>query len=184
MQFHLIDHIASVMTDLESMAEFYRDPMGCSVEQRRIGEADYDVYGMEPALHFEDPEGDRIELTGTAIGTVEDLPELASERCGACRADAPQVTTREIEDLSRMIPEWKIVEREGINRLERDFRFPDFGGALAFANCVAEAAEREGHHPEILTRWGGVTVTWWSHKIKGLHRNDFIMAAKTDAIVG
>jgi 4a-hydroxytetrahydrobiopterin dehydratase len=184
MQIHLIDHIELGMTDLESVLEFYRDPLGCSVERRRIGEADYDAYGIEPTLHFEGPEGDRIELTGTAIGTAGDLPKLASERCGACRADAPLVATREIEDLSRMIPEWKIVEREGIHRLERDFRFPDFGGAVAFANCVAEAAEREGHHPEIITRWGGVTVTWWSHKIKGLHRNDFIMAAKTDAIVG
>jgi 4a-hydroxytetrahydrobiopterin dehydratase len=181
---NLISQIASVMTDLESMAEFYCDPLGYSEERRRIGGADYDVYGMEPALHFEDPEGDWSELTGTAIGTAEDLPGLASERCEACRADAPQVTAREIEEFSRMIPEWKIVEREGVNRLERDFRFPDFWEALAFANCVAEAAEREGHHPEILTRWGGVTVTWWSHKIKGLHRNDFIMAAKTDAIVG
>ena len=184
MQFHLTDQIASVMTDLESMAEFYCDPLGGSVERRRIGEADYDPYGMEPALYFDNPEEDRIERSGTPIGNAEDLLELASERCEACRADAPQVTTREIEEFSRMIPEWKIVEREGIHRLERDFRFPDFGGAVAFANCVAEAAEREGHHPEILTRWGGVTVTWWTHKIKGLHRNDFIMAAKTDAIVG
>ena len=144
MQFRLIDQIASVMTDLESMTEFYCDPLGSSVERRRIGEADYDAYGIEPALHFEGPERDRIELTGTTIGTAEDLPELASERCEACRADAPQVTTREIEEFSRMIPEWKIVEREGIHRLERDFRFPDFGGALAFANRVAEAAEREG----------------------------------------
>jgi len=195
MQFHLTDHSALGMTDLadhsalgmtdlESVLEFYRDPLGCSVERRRVGETDYEVYGMEPVLDFEDLEGDRIELTGTPIGTAEDLPKLASERCEACREYAPQVTAREIEEFSRMIPEWKIVEREGIHRLERDFRFPDFGGALAFANCVAEAAEREGHHPEIITRWGGVTVTWWSHKIKGLHRNDFIMAAKTDAIVG
>ena len=184
MQVHLTDSTELGMTDLESALEFYRELLEHPVERRRVGETDYDVYGMEPALHFEDLEGDRIELTGTPIGTAEDLPKLASERCEACREYAPQVTAREIEEFSRMIPEWKIVEREGIHRLERDFRFPDFGGALAFANCVAEAAEREGHHPEILTRWGGVTVTWWSHKIKGLHRNDFIMAAKTDAIVG
>ena len=184
MQTHLADSTALDMTDPEGVLEFYRELLEHPVGRRRAGETDYDVYGMEPALHFEDREGDRIELTGAAIGTAEDLSELASERCGACRADAPRVTAREIEELSRMIPEWKIVEREGIHRLERDFRFPDFGGAVAFANCVAEAAEREGHHPEILTRWGGVTVTWWTHKIKGLHRNDFIMAAKTDAIVG
>ena len=81
-----------------------------------------------------------------------------------------------------MIPEWKIVEREGIDRLERNFRFPDFVEALAFTNSVAEMAERDDHHPEILTSWGGVTVSWWSHEINGLCHTDFVMAAKTDAI--
>jgi 4a-hydroxytetrahydrobiopterin dehydratase len=184
MQTHLTDSTALGMTDLEGVLEFYREPLGHAAERRGVDETDYEVFGMERVLDFEDPEVDRIELTGTAIGTAKDLPKLASERCEACREYAPQVTPREMEEFSRMIPEWKIVEREGIHRLERDFRFPDFGGAVAFANCVAEAAEREGHHPEIVTRWGGVTVTWWTHKIKGLHRNDFIMAAKTDAIVG
>jgi 4a-hydroxytetrahydrobiopterin dehydratase len=66
--------------------------------------------------------------------------------------------------------------------LERSFQFPDFVEALAFTNRVAEKAEQVGHHPDILTQWGTVTVTWWSHKIKGLHRNDFIMAANTDAL--
>jgi 4a-hydroxytetrahydrobiopterin dehydratase len=89
---------------------------------------------------------------------------------------------QEIAELSPQIPEWKIVEREGIPRLERDFQFPDFAGALAFTNRVAEKAEQAGHHPDILTKWGMVTVAWWSHKIKGLHRSDFIMAAKTDAL--
>lgn len=58
------------------------------------------------------------------------------------------------------------------------FKFKDFAEALAFTNKVGQIAEEEGHHPSILTEWGGVTVTWWTHKIKGLHRNDFIMAAK------
>jgi 4a-hydroxytetrahydrobiopterin dehydratase len=65
-------------------------------------------------------------------------------------------------------------------RLERAFKFKDFAEALAFTIKVGEIAEAEGHHPALLTEWGRVTVTWWTHKIRGLHRNDFIMAAKTD----
>ena len=64
--------------------------------------------------------------------------------------------------------------------LERLFHFPSFADALAFTNRVGAIAEDEGHHPALLTEWGQVTVTWWTHKIRGLHRNDFIMAAKTE----
>jgi 4a-hydroxytetrahydrobiopterin dehydratase len=67
-------------------------------------------------------------------------------------------------------------------QLEKRFEFPDFAGALAFTNKVGEIAEEEGHHPKLTTEWGSVVVTWWSHKIGGLHRNDFIMAAKTDKL--
>ena len=83
--------------------------------------------------------------------------------------------------LAREVPGWRIVEREGIERLERVFAFPDFVKALAFTNRVGALAEEEGHHPALLTEWGRVTVTWWTHTIRGLHRNDFVMAAKTDA---
>lgn len=72
------------------------------------------------------------------------------------------------------------MEREGVKRLERVFKFKDFTEALKFTDRVGKIAEEEGHHPSILTEWGKVTVTWWTHKLKGLHRNDFIMAAKTD----
>ena len=106
---------------------------------------------------------------------------LASEKCVACRADAPRVTEAEMTELRRTVPEWRVVEQEGIPRLERTFRFPDFVQALEFTNRVGKIAEEEGHHPAILTEWGKVTVSWWTHKIRGLHRNDFIMAAKTDA---
>ncbi len=78
----------------------------------------------------------------------------------------------------------QIVEREQVKRLERGFKFKNFVDALAFTNKVGEIAEAEGHHPVIITDWGKVTVTWWTHKIKGLHRNDFIMAAKTDRLYG
>jgi 4a-hydroxytetrahydrobiopterin dehydratase len=110
------------------------------------------------------------------------MPELTGERCEACRRDSPRVTEAEIAELKPLIPEWELVEREGIPRLERVFRFPDFPQALAFTQRVGELAEEEGHHPALLTEWGRVTVTWWTHKIRGLHRNDFIMAAKTDRL--
>jgi 4a-hydroxytetrahydrobiopterin dehydratase len=109
---------------------------------------------------------------------------LASEKCVACRGDAPRLTEAEIAELLPTVGGWQVVERDGIARLERGFRFPDFVQALAFTDRVGEIAEAEGHHPAILTEWGRVTVTWWTHKIRGLHRNDFIMAAKTDALGG
>jgi 4a-hydroxytetrahydrobiopterin dehydratase len=106
-------------------------------------------------------------------------PALTQMKCVACREGEPTVTDAEMERFLAQVPGWKVVEREGIKRLERVFKFKDFVEALAFTNKVGTLAEAEGHHPAILTEWGRVTVTWWTHKIKGLHRNDFIMAAKT-----
>ncbi len=85
-------------------------------------------------------------------------------------------------ELLREIPEWRVVERDGVPRLERVFPFPDFAAALRFTDRIGALAEAEGHHPAILTEWGRVTVTWWTHAIRGLHRNDFVMAARTDRI--
>ena len=102
-------------------------------------------------------------------------------KCVACRGGEPTVTEVEMAQYQPLIPDWKIVERDGIRRLERVFKFKDFAQALQFTNKVGELAELEGHHPAMLTEWGRVTITWWTHKIKGLHRNDFIMAAKSDA---
>ena len=107
---------------------------------------------------------------------------LSAERCIACRPDSPRVTAAEIAELGRGVPAWSVIERDGIARLERVFRFPSFAAALAFTNRVGSLAEEQGHHPALLTEWGRVTVTWWTHAIHGLHRNDFIMAAKTDAL--
>jgi 4a-hydroxytetrahydrobiopterin dehydratase len=108
---------------------------------------------------------------------------LDEMKCEPCRGDVPILTDAEIDQYYRELQRWSVVERNGIKRLERSFDFKDFAEALAFTNKVGELAEREGHHPDILTEWGRVTVTWWTHKIKGLHKNDFIMAAKTDALL-
>ncbi|MDA4111562.1 MAG: 4a-hydroxytetrahydrobiopterin dehydratase [Thaumarchaeota archaeon] len=109
--------------------------------------------------------------------------ENAQTKCTACHAGEPTVTFEEIALLQPQVIGWSIVERNGINRLERVFKFKDFADALAFTNKIGQIAEEEGHHPSMLTEWGKVTVTWWTHKIKGLHRNDFIMAAKTDQLL-
>ena len=104
--------------------------------------------------------------------------------CVACRRDAPTVTEAEIAELRPQVPDWELVAPDGISRLRRVFGFDDFAQALAFTDAVGELAEEEGHHPALLTEWGRTTVTWWTHKIKGLHRNDFVMAAKTEELFG
>ena len=108
--------------------------------------------------------------------------ELLRLRCVPCRGGEPTLPDAEIVTLLKSIPKWSLVERDGIRRLERAFKFKDFAEALSFTNRLGELAESEGHHPVVLTEWGRVTVTWWTHKIRDLHRNDFIMAAKTDAL--
>lgn len=110
------------------------------------------------------------------------MSQLSQQACEACSIDAPRATDEEIRELQRHIPEWRIIERDGIMKLERAFSFRNFQQALAFTNRVGELAEEAGHHPALLTEWGRVTVTWWSHKLKGLHRNDFILAARTDEV--
>ncbi|HSM23658.1 MAG TPA: 4a-hydroxytetrahydrobiopterin dehydratase [Anaerolineaceae bacterium] len=105
---------------------------------------------------------------------------LKEMKCEPCRGNEPTVTEEEMTDLKPKVPEWEIIEQDGVKRLRRVFKFDNFAKALAFTNQVGEIAEDEGHHPELVTEWGKVTVTWWTHKIGGLHHNDFIMAAKTD----
>ena len=110
------------------------------------------------------------------------MSTLAEQKCVACRRDAPTVSDEEVAELRPEVPEWELVELDGIKRLRRVFAFDDFAEALAFTDAVGAAAEAEGHHPALLTEWGRTTVTWWTHKIRGLHRNDFVMAAKTDQL--
>jgi 4a-hydroxytetrahydrobiopterin dehydratase len=103
--------------------------------------------------------------------------------CVSCRDDESPLSDGEIGMLHPQIPEWQIKEVDGVKRLERVFRFKNFTQALQFTNKVGAIAEQEDHHPMIITEWGRVTVDWWTHKIGGLHKNDFIMAAKTDQLI-
>jgi 4a-hydroxytetrahydrobiopterin dehydratase len=93
--------------------------------------------------------------------------------------DSP-LTGAELGAYLAQAPQWKLIEEAGEQRIQRVFGFKNFSQALAFTNQVGAIAEQQDHHPAVLTEWGRVTVTWWTHAIKGLHRNDFIMAAKTD----
>ena len=111
------------------------------------------------------------------------MNKLTGKTCEACRAGAPLATQEEINEFMPQIPDWEIIEVNGVKQLRRIFIFDNFVDALSFSNKVGAIAEEEGHHPAILTEWGKVTVTLWTHKINGLHLNDFIMAAKTDELI-
>jgi len=108
--------------------------------------------------------------------------ELANLKCVACRGGDPALTEVEINDLKPDVPDWEIMELDGIQRLRRVYKLKDFVSALDFTNKIGVIAEEEDHHPLIITEWGRVTVQWWTHAVKGLHNNDFIMAAKTDRL--
>ena len=110
------------------------------------------------------------------------MSNLSQQECEACRADAPKISDEELRELMPKIPDWEVVVVDDIMRLRRVFSFANFEQAMAFSNRVGEIAEAAGHHPAILTEWGRVTITWWTHKIRGLHRNDLIMAARTDEL--
>ncbi len=110
------------------------------------------------------------------------MKDLADQKCEACKVGAPLVTTEQAEELQKKIPDWVVVEIDNVRRLKRTYRFKDFAEALSFTNKIGAIADTEGHHPSITTEYGSVTVSWWSHKIGGLHVNDFIMAARTDRL--
>lgn len=110
------------------------------------------------------------------------MTDLHQMKCVACRGGEPLLTGEEIAALQPEVPGWQVIEVEGVKRLERTFELKNFIEAVALTNKIAMVAEKEDHHPLIVTEWGRVRVQWWTHKIKGLHKNDFIMAAKTDQL--
>ena len=107
--------------------------------------------------------------------------DLASSSCEACRIDAPKVSDDEASLLIKEIEGWDVID-EGVKKLKKEFSFSNYSDSVDFSNKVADMADKEDHHPQIILEWGKVTVIWWSHKIKGLHKNDFICAAKTNKI--
>jgi 4a-hydroxytetrahydrobiopterin dehydratase len=107
---------------------------------------------------------------------------LAEKSCTPCRGGVPPLTPREAEQYRRQAPEWSLVD--DATRIERTYRFRNFRDAFGFVEQAARLAEDEGHHPDISFGWGYATVSLRTKKIKGLHENDFIMAAKLDRIAG
>ena len=110
------------------------------------------------------------------------MEKLVKRKCEACRADAPRVTDDELPILLKEIPDWQPITEDSVLMLRRVFKFNNYQESLEFTKKVAALADEEDHHPAILLEWGKVEVTWWTHKIGGLHRNDFIAAAKTDTL--
>ena len=106
---------------------------------------------------------------------------LADEQCVALSSGAAGASPAEVAELKPQVPGWTVVN-DGMDKLERSYTFESFAEALAFTNKVGAIAEEQGHHPQLTTEWGRTTVRWWTHAAGGLHRNDFIMAAKTDAL--
>ncbi len=105
---------------------------------------------------------------------------LADKRCAPCAQGAEPLKGEEIEEKKKELdPDWRVVDE---HHLEREFTFDDFRQALDFVNEVGELAEEQGHHPDIYLSYGKVKIQLWTHKIDGLHENDFIMAAKIDAL--
>ena len=99
------------------------------------------------------------------------MSDLASSTCEACRIDAPIVSDNEASMLLKEIEGWDLIN-DGIKKLKKEFSFSNYSDSVDFSNKVADMADKEDHHPQIILEWGKVTVIWWSHKIKGLHKND------------
>ena len=105
---------------------------------------------------------------------------LSKSRCMPCQGDVETLQNGEIEKLLRQLPAgWRVIDA---SRLEKEYLFKNFRDALDFVNKVGDLAESQGHHPDIYLAWGRVRLIIWTHKIGGLHNNDFILAAKADEL--
>ncbi len=111
------------------------------------------------------------------------MNSLAAGKCIPCRTGDRSLTESEIADLMAQVPDWQLVTQDGVLRLQRVVKWKTYAEAVEFTNKVAAIAEEEDHHPLMVLEWGRVTVQWWTHVVKGLHQNDFIMAAKVDRLV-
>ena len=108
------------------------------------------------------------------------MKNLSQRKCAACRVGSPSVTDSEVKEFFNNFDGWELIKDKGVRKIQKSFPFPDFEKALDFTAQIGFLAEDQGHHPSIRLDWGRVSVTWWTHKIKDLHMNDFIMASKTD----
>jgi 4a-hydroxytetrahydrobiopterin dehydratase len=134
------------------------------------------VDGVEAFRHHVTPE----EFTAYVQGGARTPSTLANEQCVPCRGGVPPLAGEELAALLRELSNgWRVVDG---HHLEKEYTFPDFAEALAFTNRVGALAEEQGHHPDIYLAWGKVRITIWTHKIDGLSRGDFVLAAKIDRL--
>jgi 4a-hydroxytetrahydrobiopterin dehydratase len=106
---------------------------------------------------------------------------LLDKKCVPCEGGTPPLNSEQIAELMKEVNGWMVVEDK---KIEKDFKFKNFKEAISFINRIAEIAESEGHHPDLnLHNWNKVKITLWTHAIKGLSENDFILAAKIDALL-
>ena len=108
------------------------------------------------------------------------MPELSQMNCVSVEKGASLLPAEDVARYIKQVPDWEIITENEEQRLRRVFKFGNFAAALDFTNRVGQLAEQQNHHPALLTEWGRVTVSWWTHTVRGLHLNDFIMAARTD----
>ena len=109
------------------------------------------------------------------------MVNLSEQTCEACRIEAPKLSEAEISTLIPDLMEWTLLQSP-MHQLKKVFNFKDYQSAINFTNNLTKIADEEDHHPKIVLEWGKVTVLLWSHKIEGLHKNDFICASKTDSL--
>ena len=110
------------------------------------------------------------------------MSKLAAEKCEPCEEGGKALAGKELADLQKELrKDWKVVEG---HHLEKLFKFKDFRQALDFTNRIGEIAEQVGHHPDIYLTWGKVKLNIFTHTVNGLTRNDFILAAKFEEVVG
>ncbi|MEE8171583.1 MAG: 4a-hydroxytetrahydrobiopterin dehydratase [Alphaproteobacteria bacterium] len=108
--------------------------------------------------------------------------DLTQQTCVPCRGGIPPLEPSAAGELLANTPGWELLDEA--TKIRRDFKLANFAAALDLVNKVGELAESEGHHPDITFGWGHCSVLFYTHKIKGLHQNDFIMAAKVNALAG
>lgn len=110
------------------------------------------------------------------------MTDLAQSVCVPCETGGDPMTAEQISKYKPQVPDWEVIDKDSVAKLHREFKFINFVEAIGFADNVGKIAEENGHHPRLVIDWGKVIVLWWTHAVKGLHRNDFIMAAKTDEL--
>ena len=110
------------------------------------------------------------------------MTELASMKCEPASVDSEQPTHEQVVEYLKSLPGWQVTKEEDISKLRKTYFFKQYKDAVSFVNRVAAEADAQDHHPLIVLEWGRVTISWWTHVLRGLHLNDFILAAKMDPL--